>query len=93
MATWDKAGTILHGTGGQEMTEALECTETPQGKRRVSAILISTDFQTGAALHQWDTAEPIQGPAWDKFFAPPYMVLYDGGDVWVMGVERPLEFQ
>lgn len=90
MATWDTAGPVLFGSGDEATMDALDALETPEGTRPVSVVFLSEDFRTGAALHQWDTAEPVEGEAWDKFFSPPYVPLYAGEDAWVMGIVRPL---
>jgi len=90
MATWDKGGVILYGGRDAATLEALRSTETPNGNRSVAAVLLSEDFRTGAALSQYKSAEPIEGEAWDKFFGPPFVRLYDGGDVWVLGVPQPV---
>ena len=70
--------------------EALRDVETPYGNRPVAAVFLSEDFRTGAALSQYESAEPIEGEAWDKFFGPPFVRLYDGGDVWVFAVPQPV---
>jgi hypothetical protein len=90
MATWDTAGDTLHRPMDASVLAGLEGAETPQGRRPVSAVLLSEDLRSGAALLQWETAEPIEGAAWDKFFEEPFVRLYDGGEVWVLGVARPL---
>ncbi len=91
MATWDQAGGVLYGGRDPATLEALGSVETPNGDRPVTVVLLSEDFRTGAALSQFTTAEPIEGEAWDKFFEPPFVRLYDGGDVWVMGVPQDID--
>ncbi len=91
MATWDKGGAVLYGGRDAATLEALGDVETPYGDRPVSAVLLSEDFLTGAALSQYESAEPVEGEAWDKFFGPPFVRLYDGGDVWVFGVPQPVK--
>jgi hypothetical protein len=56
----------------------------------VTAVVLSDDLRTGAALSQFKGTMPVEGEAWDKFFEPPFLKVYDGGDVWVMYVMRPL---
>ncbi len=89
MATWDKGGAVLYGGKDAATLEALGDVETPHGDRPVAAVFLSEDFRTGAALSQFESAEPVEGEAWDKFFGPPFVRLYDGGDVWVFGVPQP----
>jgi len=91
MATWDTAGPVLYGKADAETWAAMEDIDTPNGDRRVTAIVLSEDLRTGAALSQVDTPRPVEGEAWDKFFEPPFIRVYDGGDVWVMYVVRPLD--
>ena len=91
MATWDTAGPVLQGERDGATWAALEGIDTPHGNRPVTAVVLSEDFKTGAALSQYDTARPVEGEAWDKFFDPPFIRVYDGGDVWVMYVVRPLD--
>jgi hypothetical protein len=91
MATWDRGGELLHAEPGEEMIKSLRGIPTPQKRRPVSAVVLTEDFRSGAALFQWDTAEAVEGDTWEKFFEPPFIRLYDGGDVWVLGVYRPLE--
>jgi len=91
MATWDKGGPVLHGGRDDTTWAALEAMETPHGTRPVTAVVLSDDFRTGAALSQFDTPRPVEGEAWDKFFAPPFLRIYDGGDVQVFYVVRPLD--
>lgn len=90
MATWDKGGAVLYGGRDAATLGALGNVETPYGDRPVAAVFLSKDFRTGAALSQFESAEPIEGEAWDKFFGPPFVRLYDGGDVWVFGVPQPV---
>jgi hypothetical protein len=90
MATWDQGGDVLYGGKDTATLKALADVETPYGDRPVAAVVLSEDFRTGAALSQYESAEPIEGEAWDKFFEPPFVRLYDGGDVWVFGVPQPI---
>jgi uncharacterized membrane protein (DUF373 family) len=92
MATWDTAGPVLHGEGdAEEYWDVLDDIDTPYGDRQVTAVVISEDLRSGAALSQFDTARPIDNGAWDKFFEPPFIRVYDGGDVMVLYVVRPLD--
>jgi hypothetical protein len=91
MATWDQAGDVLYGKRDPSTLEALGDVDTPHGDRPVTAVLLSQDLRTGAALSQFSTAEPVEGEAWEKFFGPPFVLLYDGGDVWVVGVPQHVD--
>ncbi len=91
MATWDEGGPVLHGGADGDTWAVMEDIDTPHGDRRVTAVLLSEDLRTGAALSQVDSPRPVEGEAWDKFFAPPFLRIYDGGDVWVMYAVRPLD--
>ncbi len=91
MATWDSAGPVLHGSSDERLWSALEDIDTPHGDRPVTAVVLSDDFRTGAALGQFKSPSPVEGEAWDKLFEPPFYTAYDGGDVWVMLVVRPLD--
>jgi hypothetical protein len=86
MATWDTAGGVLHGSPGQETEDALGDVDTPNGDRRVTAVVLSQDLREGAALYQWAVAEPIEGEEWDKFFEPPFVRVFDNGDAKVFTV-------
>lgn len=90
MATWDKGGPVLHGGRDDATRAALEAMETPHGTRPVTAVVLSDDLRTGAALSQVDTPRPVEGEAWDKFFGPPFIRIYDDGDLRVFYVVRPL---
>lgn len=91
MATWDEGGPVLHGGADGYTWAVMEDIDTPHGDRMVTAVVLSEDFRTGAALSQVDSPRPVEGEAWDKFFAPPFLRIYDGGDVWVMYAVRPLD--
>ncbi|UCC92696.1 MAG: hypothetical protein JSW25_08535, partial [Thermoplasmata archaeon] len=92
MATWDTAGPVLHGEPDDpDLWDALEDIDTPHGDRPVTAVVLSEDFRTGAALSQFESARPVEGAAWDKFSEPPFLRVYDGGDVQVLYVMRPLD--
>lgn len=91
MATWDKGGPLLHGGRDEATWDVVDAIETPHGTRRVTAVLLSDDLRTGAALSQFGNPLPVEGEAWDKFFGPPFVRVYDGGDVQVLYVVRPLD--
>jgi hypothetical protein len=91
MATWDRGGSVLHSTEPEKTVKHLRGVGTPEGKRPVTVVLLSEDLRDGAALFQWEGADPVGDAAWNKFFEPPFVRLYDGGEVWVLGIERPLE--
>jgi hypothetical protein len=91
MSTWDSGGPVLHGVRDEELWTSLDDIDTPNGDRSVTAVMLSEDFRTGAALSQFNSPYPVEGEAWDKFFARPFYTVYDGGDVWVMVVARPLD--
>lgn len=91
MATWDTAGPALLGEPRPSLWKSLDDVDTPNGDRPVTVVVISEDLRTGAALSQVEGPEPIDGVAWDKFFEPPFVKIYDGGDVWVLYVLRPLD--
>jgi hypothetical protein len=91
MATWDTGGPVLHGMRDEALWKALDDMDTPNGDRPVTAVVLSEDLGTGAALSQFTSPQPVDGEAWDKFFVPPFYTVYDGGDVWVMVVMRPLD--
>jgi hypothetical protein len=86
MATWDQGADLLHAQPGEDATMLLDGMGTPQGKRPVTAVVLSEDLKSGVSSFQWEHADPIDDAAWDKFFAPPFVRLYDGGDTWVLGV-------
>jgi len=87
MATWDSGGGLLYASTDAEARGALASIDTPRGSRPVVAALISEDLRTGAAGLQWEPARPVGDAAWDKFFEPPFVRLYDGGTAWVLGVD------
>jgi hypothetical protein len=91
MATWDEGGPVLHGGRDDATWAALNRMSTPNGKRPVTAVVLSDDLRTGAALSQFNTPSPIEGEAWDKFFEPPFLRIYDSGDVYVLYVVHPLD--
>ena len=87
MATWDSGGQLLQAGPGADLRKALASLESPRSPRPVTAALISEDLESGAAGLQWEPARPVEGAAWDKFFAPPFVRVYDGGTAWVMCVD------
>lgn len=91
MATWDTGGPVLHGVRDEALWTSLDDIDTPNGDRPVTAVVLSEDLRTGAALSQFHSPLPVEGEAWTKFFAPPFYTVYDGGDVWVMVVVRSLD--
>lgn len=91
MASWDTAGPVLHGEPGPLLWEAMDDLDTPNGDRRVTAVVLSEDLRSGAALSQVEAPEPVEGDAWEKFHDPPFVKVYDGGNVWVLYVVRPVD--
>jgi hypothetical protein len=92
MATWDTAGPVLHGhLDDERFWDAMDDIDTPNGDRPVTAVVLADDLRTGAALSQFDSARPIDDEAWEKFSGPPFICIYDGGDVRVLYVVRPLD--
>jgi hypothetical protein len=92
MATWDTAGPVLHGEpNDEELWKVLEDIDTPYGDRPVTAVVISEDLRTGAALSQFDSARQVEDEAWDKFSKPPFLCIYEGDDVRILYVVRPLD--
>jgi len=89
MATWDSGGRLLHARSDVEVREALASIDTPRDARPVTAVLISDDLESGASGLQWEPARPVEGSAWDKFFAAPFVRVYDGGTAWVLWVDPP----
>ena len=87
MATWDSGGGLLQARSDAEVQGALASIDTPREARRVTAVLLSDDLGSGAAGLQWEPARPVEGAAWDKFFAPPFVRVYDGGTAWVLWVD------
>jgi len=87
MATWDSGGGLLQARSDAEVQGALASIDTPRDARPVTAVLLSDDLGSGAAGLQWEPARPVEGAAWDKFFAPPFVRVYDGGTAWVLWVD------
>jgi hypothetical protein len=91
MATWDTAGPVLHGVTDEALWAQMEDIDTPNGDRPVTAVVLSEDFRSGAALSQFSSPRAVEGEAWDKFLEPPFYKVYDGGDVLIVVAARPLD--
>ena len=79
-ASWDDAGTTLHSTDIIEtLNEMLEL-GVPSGTKRLDYVYLNDDIEKGAALEQWDPAEPIDDEAQEKFEGFPFVKVYDSGN-------------
>lgn len=78
--SWDDAYMTLHGNLS-EAAQELESLEVPSGRRSVDLVLLSPSIIRGAALVQWENAEPISGDALAKFETPVFVKIYDAAGV------------
>jgi hypothetical protein len=85
-ATWDEAQKTLHGEDLSEFGEELESLDIPSGTKAINYVLLDDDIKEGAALHQWENAEPLSQKAQDKFHRWPFVKLYEAGGVEVYGI-------
>ena len=76
-ASWDQGGEMLHS---DELPDRDSTIDAPAGEREVQYALISADMEEGTALKQWETAEPLDGEAREKYDQGMWKV-FDNGEV------------
>ncbi len=76
-ASWDQGGEMLHS---DELPDRDSTIDAPAGERVVQYALISADMEEGTALKQWETAEPLDGEAREKYDRGMWKV-FDNGEV------------
>jgi hypothetical protein len=85
-ATWDAARKTLHAPTYQECRNEIALVKTPSGDKSIDYILLDEDIKEGAALLQWENAEPMSTEAREKFQKWPFVKLYEAGGVEVYGI-------
>jgi 4-amino-4-deoxy-L-arabinose transferase-like glycosyltransferase len=85
-ATWDAAENTLHGESLSEFQDELESIKIPSGEKSIDYVLLDDDIKEGAALLQWENAEPLSQGARDKFQKWPFVKLYEANGVEVYGI-------
>ena len=71
-ASWDDAKLTLHAESFEGCREEIR-------EEEVNYVLINKVIRKGAALKQWENAEPLSDGAVEKFDKVPFMKLYDDG--------------
>lgn len=85
-ATWDEARKTLHAPTYTECQEEIASLDTPSGKKSIDYILLDEDIKKGAALLQWESAEPMSKEAQEKFEIWPFIKLYEANGVEIYGL-------
>ncbi len=85
-ATWDKAYKTLHAPSYEDCRDEIENISTPSGKKPINYVLLDDDIKEGAALLQWENAEPMSLEAQQKFNKAPFVKLYEASGVEVYGI-------
>jgi hypothetical protein len=85
-ATWDEADGTLHGESYGEFRDELESIDIPSGNKQINYVFLDDDIKEGAALLQWENAEPMSMKARDKFHNWPFVKLYEANGVEVFGL-------
>jgi len=79
-ASWDDAYLTLHADSYEDCREEIE-------EEGVNYVLINDMIREGAALKQWENADPMSDEAVEKFEKPPFLKLYDDGTSRVYRIE------
>ncbi len=79
-ASWDEAKLTLHAGNYGDCSEEIE-------REKVDHVLINRVIRKGAALRQWENAEPLSDRAVEKFEKAPFLKLYDDGTSQVYRIE------
>jgi hypothetical protein len=87
-ATWDEAYSTLHADNYNGCRSELENISTPSGEKPIDYILLDDDIKSGAALLQWENAEPMSSEAQEKFEKWPFVKLYESNGVEVYGIVK-----
>jgi hypothetical protein len=86
-ATWDSAYDTLHSPTFEGARAELEGLETPSGMKRIDYVLLTDDIKSGAALLQWEEAEPMSPDAQNKFENSPFIRIYgsEKAEIYLVG--------
>jgi hypothetical protein len=76
-ASWDSGGDMLHS---EDLDPADRELDVPSGEKEVQYTVISAGMEEATALKQWETAEPLDGEAREKYDQGMWKV-FDNGDV------------
>ncbi len=74
--TWDYAANTLKGHSFAAAKEEMLNCSSPSGKRVVDYVLVTDKVAEGVALLQWETAEPLDNAALEKFDRAPFRTLF-----------------
>jgi hypothetical protein len=85
-ATWDSARKTLHSDTYKDCRDEIENMDTPSGDKPIDYVLLDEDIKEGAALLQWENAEPMSLEAQKKFEKGPFIKLYEANGVEVYGL-------
>jgi hypothetical protein len=85
-ATWDGARKTLHASTYTECRDEIAGLKTPSGEKSIDYVLLDKDIKEGAALLQWENADPMSQEAQEKFEEWPFIKLYEAGGVEVYGL-------
>lgn len=76
-ASWDSAHDTLHSSTFEGCRDELEGLSTPSGEKEIDYVLLTDDIKSGAALLQWENAEPMSSNAQKKFESSPFIKVYE----------------
>ena len=76
-ASWDSGGDMLHS---EELNAGDRELDVPAGDKEVQYVAISAGMEEAVALEQWETAEPLEGEARDKYDEGMWKV-FDNGEL------------
>ncbi|UCG69094.1 MAG: hypothetical protein JSV09_15130 [Thermoplasmata archaeon] len=85
-STWDEADKTLHASSYNESKDEIHNIKIPSGEKSIDYVLLDDDIKEGAALLQWENAEPMSTEAQEKFDKWPFVKLYEANDVEIYGL-------
>jgi hypothetical protein len=85
-ASWDAAQDTLHGETYEDFRDEIAGLRVPSGTKPIDYVLLDDDIKEGAALLQWENAEPMSQEARDKFQKWPFVKLYEADGVEIYGI-------
>ena len=76
LGTWDSAYDTLHAEDYANCSEEI-------GEEGITGVFMDREIEKGAAMLQWENAEPVSREAVGKFEGPPFVRVMDSGFVQV----------
>ncbi len=84
-ASWEEGGELLLSDDPYR-PDPRQPQPSPSGSHRVDAVVLSSAFDDGVALEQWQTPPRLEGAAREKFRHAPYLPIYADGTIEVVAV-------